>query len=130
MNDWLDADKIALRNTEYLAVAQNPAAVALVKARIKPSLKRVADIPVMCSGHETGFYVSLKIEDEIVRVMYLRQESMPAHMRPDGIMLGSAIAAPLDTRCQTCNKRSNRSAPWVLTQALKALTTRRPVIRI
>lgn len=130
MGDWLEMDKIELRNAEYLAVAQNPAAVALVEARIKPSLKRVADIPVICSGHETGFYVSLKVEDDTVRVMYLRQESMPSHMRPDGITLGNAVAAPLDARCQTCNKRTNRSAPWVLGEALKALTTRRPVIRI
>lgn len=129
-NEWLDRDKMADRKAEYLAIAENPAAMALVQSRTKPSLKRVADIPVLCGGHDTGFFVSLKVDGEMIRVMYLRQASMPEHMRPDGVTPGNAPAAPLDLHCAQCGKRTNRAAAWVLREALKTMTTRRPSIRV
>lgn len=127
---WFAA--IDIRNADFREIAQLQPIVSLVDASVKKSIGRVADIPLKCGSHLTGYSVSLTTGAAGVELLYLSSPELAARP-PIGIRHVDDAAAPLSLTCPECGTVTRRNAVWVLKAALAALAGRartRPAIQI
>lgn len=121
-NDWFDA--IDARNDRISAILSNPAAIALARRRARNG--RVPDIPILCGTHETGYFISLSLEDEVLAATYRAAIGAPALT---GIAHVDDLLPPFEAQCAECGARLRRSSAWVVEEAVKALGMQRAVVR-
>ncbi|WP_299165914.1 hypothetical protein [uncultured Arthrobacter sp.] len=130
MDGWFPA--IDEKNADYRLFARDARIVSFVQSQVKKSIDRIADIPLKCADHLTGYSVSLAVKQDEVKLLY----TMPKELkdRPHwGIQHKDEPAAPLSLTCPKCGTLTTRNDVWMLTATLKALAgakRTRPIIQI
>ncbi|WP_104061107.1 hypothetical protein [Arthrobacter sp. 4R501] len=130
LDGWFAA--IDLRTADFREIAKLEPIVSLVDASVKKSIGRVADIPLKCGSHFTGYSVSLAIGSSGVELLYFSTPEL-AGRPPTGIRHVDDAAAPLSLTCPECGTVTRHNAVWVLKATLGALAGKartRPVVQV
>lgn len=120
--EWFDA--IDARNAAITALLNDEEVVKAARPRARNG--RLPDIPILCGTHESGYFVSLAVGDVSLTARY--------RARPDagpfrGVAHVDDILQPFEVECIECGARLRRSSAWIVTEAVRALSMQRAVIR-